>query len=120
MMKVENSQRYYVNEFIGNLYGYQYSVKFIPLDNGGIDIIDSHEISSDSVKLDFLECLQNEMGYSFGKRSNYSLLIEWKAHNILYKKGLFKKRTQDTGLDPKESWIRRLFYRFVCFFCSEK
>ena len=117
---METSQRYFENEFICNSFGQQYSIKFTPMEKGGVNIIDSHETLSDCVKMDFLEYLQNEMGYSFGKRNNYSLLIEWKAHNILYKKGLFKKRTRDTGLDPKESCIRRIFYRFVCFFCSEK
>ena len=116
---MENNQRYYTNEYSTIIYGKKYFVKFTPLKKGGVNIIDSYETLSDCVKIDFIEYLQNELGYSFGKRSNYSLLIEWKAHNILHKKGLFKKHTRDTGLDPKESWIRRFFYRFICFFWCE-
>lgn len=83
-----------------------------------INIIDAHEIKDDYIKARLLNDIMKT--YDFKKRDLYSLLTEWKAHNILYKKGLFKKRTSDTGLSPKESWVRRLLYRVVCFIFTEK
>lgn len=97
-------------------------IKFVICEKGGINILNSHEIKDDEVKLRFLNYITDysRHGINFGKRTIYSMFIEWKAHSILYNKGIFKKRTGDTGLDPKESWIRRLFYRTVCFLFNEK
>lgn len=88
----------------------------------GIDILNGYEINDDCDKMMFLNAITNycQYGIDFGKRSIYSLFTEWKAHNILYKKGIFKKRTKGTGLDKNERWYRRLFYRFVCFIFTEK
>lgn len=88
----------------------------------GIDILNGYEINDDYDKMTFLNAITNycQYGIDFGKRSIYSLFIEWKAHNILYKKGIFKKRTKGTGLDKNERWYRRLFYRLVCFIFTEK
>lgn len=95
------------------------NISFNACESDGVDIVDSYEVKDDIVKKEFLEALQSA-GFNFGKRSIDSMIIEWKAHNILYNKGWFKKRTKDTGLNPKESWVRRLFYRFVCFIFTER
>ncbi len=96
------------------------SIKFRVLDNDrGIDIIDSYEYN-DEAKMDFLKYIFEHFPLSFGKRDIYSLLVEWKAHNILYKKGLFKKHTVNACLDAKEKWYRRFGFRVVCFIFNEK
>jgi len=86
----------------------------------GVNIIDSYEIGDDAVKMRFLEFLRSNDILINTKRNINSFYIEWKAHNILYKKGILKKRTKDTGLDFKESHLRRFFYRMVCFIFNEK
>lgn len=50
------------------------------------------------------------------KRTNISWLREWKAHNVMYKMGLFKKSTANTDLNENESWFRRLVYWFLSLF----
>ena len=97
-------------------------IQFEITENHGINILNSYEITDDFAKVRFLEWILACYGsyIDLGNRSYYSLLVEWKAHNILYKKKFFRKRTKDTGLDPKESWVRRLFYRMVCFMFNEK
>ena len=52
----------------------------------------------------------------FYKRNDKSWVREWKAHNMLYKMGLFKKNTMHTDLDENESWFRRLGYWFLSLF----
>lgn len=83
-----------------------------------IDIRNSYEIKDDELKMHFLNHISQFV--NFKKRDIYSLFIEWKAHNILYNKKIFRKRTADTGLNDNESWIRRFFYRIVCFIFNEK
>lgn len=88
--------------------------------NGNIDIIDSWKFKSDDYKRYFLRVVKTDPNVSFGKRSIKSLIIEWKAHNILYNKKILRKRTGSTYLDQKESLIRRIFYHIVCFIFKEK
>lgn len=97
------------------------TVRFTVYENGAVNIVNSTDIVDDEVKLCFIrEVQKGAMAVDFGKRSEWSLLIEWKAHNILYKKGLFKKHTIEACLDRNERWYRRAFYRFVCFIFNEK
>lgn len=96
-------------------------INFVLLENGGVNILNSYEVNDDLVKLHFLRYLNIQFAtINFKKRDPYSLLKEWKAHNILYNKKLFRKRTVDTNLDPNESWIRRVFYTIVCTIFKEK
>ncbi len=103
---------YYDNNKIIDIY-------YIIKDNG-VNIINSYDIVNDHDKIKFLHYIYETYGNVFGKRDYYSLLVEWKAHNILYKKGILKKRTKDSGLYSNESWIRKIFYKMVCFIFKEK
>ena len=49
----------------------------------------------------------------FTKRSVNSYVREWRAHNLLYKLGLFVDRTKDTDLDINETRLRRFCYYFL-------
>lgn len=51
----------------------------------------------------------------FRVRSLKSYLREWRAHNRLYRWGLFKTRTKDVDLNVHEYWWRRLGYFFLGF-----
>lgn len=88
--------------------------------NGNINIIDSWKFKNDEYKIYFLQIIGRDPNVNFGKRSMKSLIIEWKAHNILYNKKILRKRTGSTCLDQKESLIRRIFYHIVCFIFKEK
>lgn len=115
----DEKQKYSENECHLNIFGYESNIKYNSLKDGGINIIDSYLITSDLLKEAYIETFMETPGINFGKRSSHSLFIEWKAHNILYKKNIFKKRTMDTGLSPKESLLRRGFYRLICFIFNE-
>ena len=55
-----------------------------------------------------------EHGYR-SKRSVESWIREWKAHNRLYRLGLFKEHTKDCDLEENEKWYRRLAYWVIGF-----
>lgn len=52
----------------------------------------------------------------FCKRSDSSYINEWKAHNILYRFGLFKAHTKDVDLNINESKFRRFIYTLLALF----
>lgn len=52
----------------------------------------------------------------FYSRSLNSWIREWKAHNILYKLGIYKERTSSVDLNEKESKLRRFGYFILSLF----
>lgn len=48
------------------------------------------------------------------ERKQISLIREWRAHNNLYKFGLFKTHTKDVDLGYEPLW-RRICYFFLSF-----
>lgn len=99
-----------------------FSVSYVIVPNRGVNIINGYETKSDIHKRQFLEFICNKYEYSnlFGKRTMKSLMREWKAHNICYRKGWYKTRAKDTFLDANEKWYRRVFYWFVTLIFKEK
>lgn len=82
--------------------------------NNGVRIIKSYLVTDKHIKQSFAKHLHNKGLLT--NRSVNSLVREWTAHNVLYKWGLFKSHTEDTDLDVKESWFRRLCYFFLTLF----
>ena len=46
-------------------------------------------------------------------RSNKSYECEVRAHNRLYKLGLFKSHTKDADLEENIKWYKELFYNII-------
>lgn len=95
--------------------GIHYSVDYC-----GVCIYNSWKITNDELKEDFLIhiCLENE-GLELC-RSRKSMLIEWKAHNILYQRHLFRRSTINTDIEWKQKKIVSWFYRCICRLFKEK
>ena len=91
------------------------------IDGNNCRIIDSYQfVDNDQLKEDFIRyIMDNSPAFLTGKRSVKSYIVEWKAHNILYRWGLFKKSTKDADLNVSESWIRRFGYHFLVKFFRE-
>lgn len=84
--------------------------------NTNIHIKDSYRIK-DSDVLTFLkylkECkLKEKFTY---KRSLRSMEIEWIAHNILYRKGLFIDNTKDVDINEDETVLRKVCYYIIYY-----
>lgn len=62
---------------------------------------------------EFMKSVLEEFKFRTGfvsKRSMNSWVREWKAHNRLYKMGLFKEHTIDCDLEENEKWYRLIAY----------
>jgi hypothetical protein len=94
-------------------------IKYV-IDYLGVCIYDSWKVTDDETKEDFLMhiCLENE-GLELC-RSRKSMFIEWKAHNILYQKHLFRKRTCNTDMEWKQSKFIAFMYKVICRLFKEK
>lgn len=94
-------------------------IKYV-VDFCGICIYDSWKVTDDNVKEDFLMhlCLENE-GLELC-RSRKSMLIEWKAHNILYQRHLFRDRTRHTDMEWRQKKFVAFAYKVICFLFKEK
>ena len=84
----------------------------IRYDKNNIKIINSYKttniLTMTYILLEFL----NRTGYK-SKRTVNSWLREWKAHNRLYRLGLFKSHTKDCDLEENEKWYRLLIYQII-------
>lgn len=77
-----------------------------------VTIIDSYKINDEVYMYCILYLFLMKTNYRY-KRSVDSWVTEWKAHNKLYKKGLFLIHTKDCDLCDNESIIRRIIYKFM-------
>ena len=84
----------------------------IRYDEECISIIDSYKIHDKDTMRVTLECFIMETNYE-SIRSIESWIREWKAHNRLYKLGLFKSHTKDCDLEENEKLHRLLVYRIL-------
>jgi hypothetical protein len=65
--------------------------------------------------ISYLKDHTNE-SYAIHKESMNNMLKEWKAHNILYKIGLFRNRTRSVDLNIDNKWYIKLIYAILAFF----
>ena len=84
----------------------------INYDEKNIRIVNSFKINKIKDMILILRIFQIRTGYK-SKRSLRSWIKEWKAHNRLYKLGLFKSHTKDCDLEENEKWWRLLVYQFL-------
>lgn len=95
--------------------GKSISVKY---NSRNIHIFDSHKIKR---KRDMKGILKIVQYASFNRgifytRKMSSWIREWKAHNILYKLGIHKERTNSVDLNEKESVLRKIGYFILSLF----
>lgn len=77
-----------------------------------IKIIDSFKYTDRETQVATIKLFMSKYDW-FNARSLKSYVREWRAHNRLYKLGLFKDRTKDVDLNVAEKWYRRLGYFFL-------
>lgn len=79
-----------------------------------ITIVDSWKIQDESDMRLILLRFKGKSPFAY-KRTMESWIREWKAHNRLYKLGLFRSHTKDCDFDESEKWYRRLAYWIIGF-----
>lgn len=88
---------------------------FVDKDNTHIE--DSYTITNNDDMKEILEFIREESpkDYIVNIRSIKSQIREWRAHNFLYKLGLYKDRTKDVDLDKD---AEKLLYKIGYFILS--
>lgn len=81
-----------------------------------VKVIDSYKASKSDIKR-LIPLIKNNIKCPdiIKNRTDNSLYREWRAHNILYKLGLFKERTKDVDLD-RERWYTQIIYFIIGIF----
>ena len=83
----------------------------IQYDTDNVRIVDSYKVKEKDMR-HILCMFLYKTGYR-SKRSVESWLKEWKAHNRLYKPGLYRSHTKDCDLEENEKWYRLLVYQII-------
>lgn len=90
---------------------YEYEISEINL-----KIIDSYKIKSIKEMKKILKEIK-ELHYCLSfKRSTFSLINEWRAHNFLYNLHIKRSSTKDVDLNYNESSIRKIGYTILSLF----
>ena len=72
-----------------------------------LHIVDSYKIS----KWNMLKILKNRDCVL--ERSNFSLLLEWASHNLLYDLHIARERTKDVDLEYPQKWYYKVAYFII-------
>lgn len=77
-----------------------------------VTIVDSNKVPNSDIPR-FVKLLRikikNDTNFKY-KRSEESWIKEWRAHNKIYKMGMFRSHTKDVDFDEDESKIRLIAY----------
>lgn len=84
----------------------------IEYNSKNIRIVDSYKINDKSRMNYILNCFLDKTNFK-SKRTIASWIKEWKAHNRLYKLGLYKSHTKDCDLEECEKLHRLLAYQII-------
>lgn len=84
----------------------------IKYDQTCVRILESYKVKKKKDMSIILSIFKINTGYK-SQRNLKSWIKEWKAHNRLYKMGLFKSHTRDCDLEENEKWWRLLAYQFL-------
>ncbi len=82
------------------------------------NIRDSYMITKRSEMKKFIEDLREEYSdetLAIHKRSIYSMVNEWRTHNLLYRLGIETERTKDVDLDVNQPFYNYMFYFLLGF-----
>lgn len=82
-----------------------------------VSIPNSYHIKSISDMYTVLEICKEEVSkspvpntFAINKRTMAGMIIEWRAHNLLYALHIQRERTRTVDLDIHEKWYRKLGY----------
>lgn len=76
-------------------------------------IYSSYKITNHIDMIEFLNILETKypkLDLAIRKRSKFGMLVEWKAHNLLYHLHLFRSHTADVDLNIGQKWYIKIIY----------
>lgn len=84
----------------------------IQYDSKNIHIVNSYLVNNKSKMFTILILFKEVTKYK-SKRTLKSWIREWKAHNRLYRLGLFRLHTKDCDLEENEKLYRLIAYQIL-------
>lgn len=54
--------------------------------------------------------------YAINRRNIYSMIYEWRTHNLLYSLGIMRDRTRDVDLNTGQPWYSKVLYFILSLF----
>lgn len=84
----------------------------IQYDSKNIHIVNSYLVNNKSKMFTILILFKEVTKYK-SKRTLKSWIREWKAHNRLYRVGLFRSHTRDCDLEENEKLHRLIVYQIL-------
>ena len=96
-----------------------YSYIVYDVSNSNIHVYNSYVVFSEKTKKDFLRHLLDTVDGLSETRTLKSMLDEWKAHNALYQRNMFKAHTKELDLEFKQKWYHRVIYWLIARLIKE-
>ena len=82
-------------------------------------IIDSYRVRSNAVKKEAIDKIRITYPEAFGKRSNRSILSEWKAHNAMYCHNIEVERTRTSDFEHEQTLFHAICFALINIFLKE-
>jgi len=89
---------------------------FVDISPKNIHIHDSYKIKKETGMNFIIDRILDLDDSILKTRSRKSMIREWKAHNICYNLGLFKKSAQHTDIEAKQSLFHKICYFILSLF----
>lgn len=108
-----------MKEFLRKKLGIE--VSFTTGDNPCIHIHNSYRVTDRKFIRYALECIHYMPEYKALQGTGYTRTLkseyrEWRAHNLLFRLGIFKERTGTADIAQNESILRRIGYAILSIF----
>ena len=81
-------------------------------------ILDSYKVKRPSDMKSIIKKIRvaSPENYAINRRNEFSMVNEWRAHNLLYTLGIEKRRTASVDLNIGQPWYINLAYTIVSLF----
>ena len=86
--------------------------------SNNVKIIDSFEVTEVKCMILLIKLLRKESPCItiIHERSIFSLIIEWRAHNLLYDLHILRSRTKDVDLNYPKWYFMICYFLLSCFY----
>lgn len=97
------------------VFNYKDSIFVTEASKDNTTIFGSYRIKSP----DDMEAILTQIGlecpveWAINKRTIFSMIQEWRVHNLLYSLGIFKSRTGDVDLNTDQPWYIKVLYFII-------
>lgn len=85
-----------------------------------IQVVNSYKVTDDSKKEEIIIAMLDAFPRLARCRSKKSLLVEWKAHNILFQHRYKTDRTKDVDFEFHTKKLQQIGYRLITLLLREK